>query len=501
MLGALAVAAPSWSQTTSPSATATASAAGPSAAAEAAPAKATVRIHDRAAFDVLVERAGASPKERAAGASQALERLVDEPGDPEVRVERRGDLAIVYVGAIPIVQLSLDDAAAAGDASLGVHADAVAAKVRDALKAERRRSAMAKNVFSFSLLVFSALVAFLLLGKLDEIVERLRVWMGERPDRIPALRVRGIEVVRPAAVRGGLSVALTIAKRLLQVALIYGWVIIALSLFERTRGYTTRLTDFVLAPLSALVGRVATALPLLVIVIVTVAVVGAAMRFVRLFFGSVARGETTVGWLPKELALGTGILVRAGLVVVTLVVAAPLITGADDGVIARAGAVALGALGLASTPLLATAGAGIAVMYGGRLRAGEHVVVGGHAGRVVATTLLEVVVEDEDGVLVHVPHLVGLWHPTRILGAAPLLSVEIAVDLSSDLPRVADLLGEAAAQAGAVKGVELTSLADGAARFRVSVLPRAYEGARGRLLSAIAAALHERGVALAKGAP
>ncbi|MFT3773562.1 MAG: mechanosensitive ion channel [Minicystis sp.] len=508
MLAALAVVVPAGAQPAPATTTATAPATTTATAAtttathgapEGGRAAATVRIHDHACFDVLVERAGISAKDRAAEATKALERVADEPADVEVRVETRGDVAIVYAGTIPIIQLSGDDAGAAGDASLGVHADAVAAKTREALRSERQRSAVAKKVFSFSLLVFSALVAFLLLRKLDEIIERLRGWMGERPDRLPALRVGGIEVVRPAAVRGGVSVALTLAKRLAQVAVVYGWVIIALSLFESTRGYTARLTDFVVAPISALVGRVATALPLIVIAAVTVAVVGAAMRFVRLFFGSVARGETTVGWLPPDLAPATSVLIRAGLVVVTLVVAAPLITGTDEGSIARVGAVALGALGLASTPLLATAAAGIAVMYGGRLRAGEHVVVGGRAGRVRATTLLEVVLEDEDGAAIHVPHLLGLWHPTRVLGPAPPLSVEITVAVSADLRKAAEALQEAAAGVGVDARVELASLADGAV-FRVTVQPTAHAGAKNRLLTAAATALYARGIALGRAA-
>src|SRR5262249_26242105 len=151
----------------------------------------------------------------------------------------------------------------------------------------------------------------------------------------------------------------------------YAWVLIALSLFDATRGYSERLTGFVLAPVSALMGRVASALPLLVIAFVTILAVGVSLRFVRLFFGSVARGETTVGWMPRDLAEPTSILVRAGIVVVTLVVAAPLITGADDGTLSRAGVVALVAIGLAVTPLLICAAAGIAVVFGRRLRVGD----------------------------------------------------------------------------------------------------------------------------------
>ena len=457
-----------------------------------------VRIHDRRVFNVLVGRAGSTAEQRASAAGQALERSAEETEEGEVRTVEQGDVLVVFAGAVPIIQLGPEDAAAAGDATLLLHATGVEGKVRDALRAERQRSAIANRVFSFSLVVFSGLVAFLLVRKLAELIERFRTWMDGHPDRLPAVRVRGIEVVAPAAVRGGVSVALTMTSWLAQVGIVYGWVIIAFSLFESTRSYTERLTGFVLTPISALMGRVASALPLLVIAAVTAFATFGALRFVRLFFGSVARGETTLGWLPRDLAPATSILVRFGIVVVTLVIAAPLITGTDDGAISRVGAVALGALGLATTPLLGTAATGIVVMFGGRLRVGEHVVVGGRAGRVRATTLLEVQLEDDEGCDVHVPHLVCLWHPTRILGLTPPVCIEVAVAATSDLQTALEALEQAATTVGTRPRVVLVSLGVDGALYRITVQAGAPAAVKSALLRAVATSLHERGIALGR---
>ena len=174
------------------------------------------------------------------------------------------------------------------------------------------------------------------------------------PSASPRCASAGSRSCSPPRSAAAPRIALSAARIIAQIGVIYAWIIITLSLFEATRGYTERLTGFVLTPLSALMGRIAVALPLVVIAVITALVVGVALRFVRLFFGSLARGETTLGLLPRDLAVATGILVRFGMVVVTLVVAAPLITGTDDGAISRAGVIALVALALASTPLLAT---------------------------------------------------------------------------------------------------------------------------------------------------
>jgi hypothetical protein len=460
---------------------------------------APVRIHDRRVFVVFAPRAGRTPEQRAAAAGQVIERVVDEAEEVDVRVAEEGDVAVVYAGTTPVIQLGAEDAAAAGDASLAVHAASVAAKTREAIRAERQRSAVARTVFSFSLVVFAGLVAFLLLRKVGELAEKARAWMTAHPERFPALRVRGIEVVQPAAVRGSAAVALGAARIFAQIGVIYAWIIITLSLFEATHSYTERLTGFVLTPLSALMGRVAVALPLVVIAVITALVVGVALRFVRLFFGSLARGETTLGLLPRDLAVVTGLLVRFGMVVVTLVVAAPLITGTDDGAISRAGVIALVALALASTPLLCNAAAGIAVMYGRRLRVNEHAEIGGRRGRVRAITLLEVVLEDEDGSAIYVPHLHGLWYPTSALGAAPPFVVDVQIAPDADLALATEALDQAAKMVGTRNRVDLVGIDAESARFRVLIHASA-AGAETRLWLAIASALREKGIALGRRA-
>lgn len=474
----------------------------PSASAEVAAKPdpgAPVRIHDRRVFSLFAGRAGLTAQQRASAASKVLEGVLDDSKEVEVRVAEEGDIAVIYAGATPVIQLGAEDAAAVGDATLTLHAAAVAAKTREGIRAERQRSAVARSVFSFSLVVFAGLVAFLLLRKIGELAEKARVWMTEHPERFPALRVRAIEVVQPAAVRGGASLALSAARIFAQVGVVYAWVIITLSLFEVTKPYTERLTGFVLTPLSALMGRVAVALPLVVIAMITALIVGVALRFVRLFFGSLARGETTLGLLPRDLAVVTGLLVRFGIVVVTLVVAAPLITGTDDGAISRAGVIALVALALASTPLLCNAAAGIAVMYGRRLRVNEHAAIGGRHGRVRAITLLEIVLEDADGSAIYVPHLHGLWHPTSALGASPPVVVEVVIAPDADLALATEALEQAAKMVGTRARVDLAGIDAEAARFRVLIHASA-AGAESRLWLVIAAALREKGIAFGRRA-
>lgn len=429
---------------------------------------AKVRLRERHVFTIRLPYSGKDPEARARAASQVLERVLDDRDVSEPRVEQVGEVAVVFIGAVPVVQLTSADAAAAGDSSLSVHAASVAAKMRDALRTERKRSDLARNVFSFSLLVFSGLIAFLVLRKIGEIAGRARAWIEQHPDKVPALRVQELEVVRPRAARGALSVALTLGRTLAQVVIGYGWLVFALSLFETTRPYTDRLTALVLGPISELVGRVGSALPLLVVTLIAAAAVGVLLRFIGLFFAGVDRGDMRLAWLPAELAEPTSFLVRAGVIVLALVAGAPLVTGSDQGVFARAGTIAIIAFGIACTPLLASLAAGIPVVYGRRFRVGDYAEIGARLGRVRELTLFDVRLEDEHGSEIRVPHLLGLVQATRIVGRSPIASVWVSVDPEAEQARVREVLTEAARASGSRPKAELVAMTSEGAAWRVS---------------------------------
>jgi hypothetical protein len=86
--------------------------------------------------------------------------------------------------------------------------------------------------------------------------------------------------------------------------------------------------------------------------------------------------------------------------------------------------------------------------------------------------MLEVRLEDEDGCAVHVPHLVSLWLPTRVIGGAALIAVEISVDPRSDLATVVELMKNAAGTVGGRPRVDVLGLDADGAHLRVAVAPR-----------------------------
>jgi hypothetical protein len=351
---------------------------------------------------------------RARAASRALAEAASERSAEKARWESRGLRAVVFVGQRQIVALSSEDASAAHEGSLESLAARVTAQVQRALAAERQRASLANTVFSFSLVVFFGLITLYLMGKLRALAGGARDYLARHPDRVPALKLNRLEVLGPASVRNALIILLGVARVLGLLGLIYAWLVVSLSLFERTRPWVERLTGLLLDPLSALVSRVALAVPTFVIATFALALLAVLLRVTDLFFASVARGETRIALVPPDLAHPTSIVLRAGLVVLTLLFAGPILTGDHDGSLSRSALVILFGIALAAAPLGCAVLMGLALSFSRSLRLGDRVDYGGYSGLVASVGLVWLVLEDEQGASVRVPHLRALWYPTRI---------------------------------------------------------------------------------------
>src|SRR5690606_11381311 len=108
----------------------------PPAAANTAP-PAALRIQDKVLYEVRRDQGRLSAAQRAQRGNEALREVVKSDAEVEIRVEHQAGVAVVFAGSRPILQLSPEDAEAAGDASLDVHAAAFAARLRDAVGSER----------------------------------------------------------------------------------------------------------------------------------------------------------------------------------------------------------------------------------------------------------------------------------------------------------------------------------------------------------------------------
>jgi small-conductance mechanosensitive channel len=191
------------------------------------------------------------------------------------------------------------------------------------------------------------------------------------------------------------------------------------------------------------------------------------------------------------------VLVRIGVLLTVLAFAAPIVTGDSEGTLARTGAIALLALGLASTPLVASVIVGVLTVYGRRVRVGQHTEMGSRSGKVLAVGLVDVRLLDADGCEVRIPHLLSLIHPTRVIGARPRISVTIAAAAHHAPDEVKEVLAEAAEKLGERSHVELAAVDRDASLFRV-VVSVAHDTTPGDVRLALALALGKAGIGLGR---
>lgn len=454
-----------------------------------------VRIRDTVVLTLRLSDGGMSAAERARRANRAIERAVGVSSAKTVRVEQRVGRSIVFIAEHPVVELTADDAAVAGEGSLELYCASVAARVADMLRAEEQRSQWTHTVVSIVSAIIAAVVAIFLIKKIGDWTARLRNWAERNPQRIPAIRFKSIEVVRSPVLQGALLVGLAVAQWLAYFATGYACLMFVLSRFDATRGYTIGLASWILSPLSILTARVATLLPLTVIVAIGAVGLLILLRFIGLFFASVERGETRLEHISPTLAAPTSLIVRVGLVVLTLLVVAPALTGNANGTFAMLGQAAVAALLLACAPLLTTVFLGMRVLYTRRLAVGQWVSIGTVAGRILELTLFETRIWVSAGVTARVPHLLLLWQPIRT-AAGNVHRLELTLVNSPKLSAAIDATAATIAGFGPDASVTVESMSGTRATLVVQVTtPESKD--KNALLFEVVRVLSENGVSLA----
>jgi hypothetical protein len=455
-----------------------------------------VRIREAVVFTLQLSDGGMSAAERAKRANRAIEQAIGGSTAKGVRVEQRNGRCIVFIGAHPVVELTAEDSAVAGEGSLDLYAASVAARISDILRAEEKRSQLGKTVGDVVIVILFGLIALFSLKMIRDWSFRARGWVERNPHRVPAIRLKSIEVVGPPVLRNAVLVSLAVLKWVGQIGAVYLWLIVSLSLFDSTRGYTDKLTGLVLSPLSTLTARVAALLPLTVIVALGTVLLLILLRFISLFFAAVERGETKVEHLSPALAAPTSLVVRVGLVVLSLLVIAPVLTGNSDGTFSRLGQLAIAAIALGLVPLITTVLLGMRVLYVYRLTVGQWVSIGDIAGRILQLTLFDTRIWISGGVTARVPHLVLLWKTLRT-SSGSTHSVRLAIATLTRLSEVVDALAATAVRFGSDAVVNVDSVSLNRVDLTVQVtMPES--ASKNALLADLLRVLAERDVPMAE---
>lgn len=373
-------------------------------------------IGEDVVFRFRVNSGNHTPDERVLSATRKIDKAL-RGGSSEVRVVAMGGAASVHVGPDVVLVLSQADAQAEGREDLSELAEEVATRTRRAIKREKNRRTVAERVLGASGVVFFGILGLLLIQLVGRLSRSASRWVTNKGESLRAVRLGAIELLPATASREGLRIAIFAGAWLVRAGIAYSWILAALSLFATTRPLVGRAAGYLFTPAIDLLGRLASRLPLVLALFLALLVVISVIRFVTLYAVAVQKGEIESDWLRPETARITGTLLAFFTCLLALLFVTPLLTGDSDGSLTRVGLLGLGALALAATPLLASCVLGARVVYGGMVVQGGRVEYGGQKGVVANIGLFDLMLSTEDGARIRVPHLMSLWHVTRVFPA------------------------------------------------------------------------------------
>jgi len=420
------------------------------------PAPAAVSIGHEKVFDVAASNGAASAEERAQNAQTLLAQFVQDPNaaaqvtldaiPPAGPDDPGGELAL-RVDGHEVFRITAADAQLSG-LPAEAYGQSLRASIQSALQRERRHVSQQRFLQSVSLVVFLGLLLFLALRGVREANRRLRTTMEARFARMRGLHLGELEIVSPAALEAVSHVAATVGRLLLQIGLLYLYLIFVLMRFAGTRGWIGPLNQALADPFAKLLGRIVDLIPRALVAVFALFVVIGALRLADFFIVRVARGDVQSGWLPRDLAPTLSPLVRAGIVVAALLLFGPLIGSEQNQLFTTVGLLLLGGVSLALVPLAATAMIGVVAIVGRRFRVGEWLTIGPLVGEVTHVGYLGLTLVPPEAGRLWVPHLTMLWEPVRHLTAAPLTETEIPVDPRADPQKVLEVLASLGAALG-----------------------------------------------------
>ncbi len=426
------------------------------------PGPASVSVGREKVFDVATSSGAASAADRAQTAQTLLAQFVEDLGAgavvtvdpvPPLGPDDAGSLLAIKVDGHEVFRITADDVRLSG-LPAEAYGQSLRASIQTALQRERRHLAQQRYLQSVSLVVLLGLLLFLALRGLGAASARLRATTETRFAQLRGLRLADLEILSPAALEGASHVAINVGRLLLQLGLIYLYLVFVLTRFASTRGWVGPLDQALAAPFAKLLARLVDLIPRGLVAVFALLVVLGTLRVTDFFVARVARGDIQSGWLPRDLAPTLSPLLRAAIVVVALLLFGPLIGSEQNQLFTRVGLLLLGGVSLALVPLAATAMVGVVAIVGRRYRAGEWLAIGRLVGEVTHVGYLGLTLVPPEAGRLWVPHLRMLWSPVRHMTGAPLTELEIPVDPRADPQKVIEILSAPGGAGGAAPGAQ-----------------------------------------------
>ena len=224
----------------------------------------------------------------------------------------------------------------------------------------------------------------------------LVIWGGRQANRlltrrlqarIHSVEIQSFQVMRAEQIWTTLRSIVTAARTIALLAIAVVYLGFVLAQFPWTRSLSGDMVTFALVPVRVIGNGLVASIPSLVFLTVLIVVVRLALRIIRLFFDSVARGAVKLENFDPEWAEPTYKILRLAVIAFTLVVGYPYIPGSNTAAF-RGISVFIGIVfSLGSSAAIGNIIAGYMMTYRRALKVGDRVKIGDTIGDVIQMRL------------------------------------------------------------------------------------------------------------------
>ena len=253
-------------------------------------------------------------------------------------------------------------------------------------RAERTPEHLARSVFRVG--VWTLLLALALLS----MILSLR-WMVARIERryhsaIDKIESGTFRIIRAGWIWIGVRFIVRLVMGIASIAIFYAYLHIVLNYFPWTRPVAVHLRALTLAPLLALAGELAAAIPSLLIIILIVIAARYVTSLARVFFSAIEKGTIRVATFDADWSKPTFNIVRILIIAFAAMIAYPYIPGSQSAAF-KGVTIFIGVLfSLGSSSFLANIIAGYTMTYRRAFHVGDRIKVGDLMGDVTEIGLM-----------------------------------------------------------------------------------------------------------------
>ena len=389
-------------------------------------------------------------RDRADAVSDRLQKLVNDPSVDVNEIEisdspfgatlELGDTVLLVVTDTDAKHLQLSR-----DGLAHFYLKQIRQGILDARKQHTRGFLIRAAVYALvTLLIYLCLLWVVVVG-----IRRLLMWVEPAASKIRGLKIQQTELVSGWRIAGFIASTL----RALRIVIVFAltWVAIATvaNYFPWTREHGKTLLNYIKTPVLFVIQSVVRYLPNLFYIIVIVAVMIYALKFVRMLARELERGNIRISGFYPEWVQPTYKIVRFLLIALTAVIIYPYLPGENSPAFKGVGLFIGVLFSLGSTSAVANVIAGVIIIYARGFRVTDWVKIGDNVGEITALTMLATHLQTIRNEEIIIPNSVVLnSYVTNysMLARSKGLILHTAVTIGYDVPwrTIHDLLIEAA---------------------------------------------------------